>query len=75
MKANANFFVISCLVLLSVENVAGVVENIATHVLCSATYLFRKSCRLLLCGKYCTAGQLCMLDICYKYTLRICNSL
>ena len=48
------------------------VEEIKTHILCSVTFFFRKSCRLWEnVGKYCRAGQAtddnmahahCMLD-------------
>ena len=60
------------------------VEKIKTHILCSITFFFRKSCRLWdNVEKYCRAGQStdgnmahahCVLHTSgYKHFLRICN--
>jgi len=63
-----------------------VVEKIKTHILCSITFFFWKSCLLWdNVEKYCRAGQdtdqyntlhiNCTLDAWgYKHTLRICNT-
>ena len=60
------------------------VEEIKTHILCSITFFFQKSCRFWdNVEKYCRAGQAtednmahayCILDTQgYKHTFRICN--
>ena len=61
------------------------VVKIKTHILCSISFFFRKSCHLWYnVEKYCRAGQatadnlahaLCMLDTYgYRHTLRKCNT-